>query len=204
MRDLIHALHAHLMSRPGTRSLALLCLAFLGFNLWATDILNANYAASGFPVPYYEAQLSFSPEAIKGWYATLVQDDQLQRYITTQHIDSLFIVSTLLLHGGVLALVARLFKPGSTGRRVMVTAALRSAIAPMADQMENLVSYVMLADPAGFAPALAYVYSSFAALKFVMFVLAYGALTVGVLVAAVQRLRRRVVTAGVRCTSAST
>ena len=198
MRDLIQTLHAHLMSRPGTRTLALLSLTFLGFNLWATDILNVSYAASGFPVPYYEAQLSFSPEALKGWYATLVQDGHLQRYITTQHIDSLFILSTLLLHGGVLALAARLFNPGSTGRRVMVAAALLSAIAPIADQMENLVSYVMLADPAGFAPALAYVYSSFSALKFAMFVFAYGALTLGVLVAAVQWLRRHAATAGGR------
>lgn len=72
----------------------------------------------------------------------------------------------------------------------MVTAALLSAIAPLADQMENLVSYVMLADPTGFAPRLALVYSGFASLKFAMFVFAYLALSIGLLAAVFQRVMR--------------
>jgi hypothetical protein len=189
--DTFRRLHQRLLSRPGTAALAVFTAAALAFNPYATEILNASYAASGFPVPYYEAQLSFSAEALKGWYAQLVAGGTLQAYIQTQHIDSLFILSTLLLHVGALALAARLFPAGTRGRSLMVTAALVSAIAPIADQAENLVSYGMLANPAGFADGLALVYSGFASLKFAMFVFAYLALTVGVLAAAVRFVMRR-------------
>ena len=150
-------------------------------NTWATSVLNASYAASRFPVPYYEAQLSFSPEKIKGWYAYLMQVGTLDRYITTQHIDSLFILSTLFLHVSVLTLISRLFAVGSLGRRILVVCALLSAIAPISDQLENLVSYVMLADPVVFPNFLAYIYSSFSTLKFSMFVFAYAAALLGLL-----------------------
>jgi len=184
-----------LETRPGTGALALFCLAALVFNLWATGVLNASYAASGFPVPYHEAQLSFSAAALKGWYAVLEAQGRLGLYVQTQHIDSLFILSTLMLHTGALALVGRLYAPSGRGRRWMASAALLSAVAPLADQCENLVSYVMLADPTGFDPALALVYSSFAALKFAMFVFAYAALGAGLLIAAVKfagaRIRTR-------------
>lgn len=46
----------------------------------------------------------------------------------------------------------------------------------------NAVSYVMLANPLQFASFWAYIYSSFAALKFAMFTFAYVAAAVGLLV----------------------
>ena len=67
----------------------------------------------------------------------------------------------------------------------MVGAALLSAIAPIADTLENLVSYVMLADPIGFPDSFALLYSSLATIKFAMFIFAYVALAIGVVVAMV-------------------
>ena len=63
----------------------------------------------------------------------------------------------------------------------MVICALISAIAPFSDQLENLVSYIMLANPNSFADSLAYIYSSFAATKFAFFVFAYVAAPLGLI-----------------------
>ncbi len=69
-------------------------------------------------------------------------------------------VTVLVLHVAALLWASRLFAANHRGRRIMVGAALLSAIAPIADTLENLASYVMLADPAGFPDSLALLYSS--------------------------------------------
>lgn len=187
------ALYARLLAHPSAWLLVPFVLVSLAFNLWSSDTLTQSYAASRFPVPYFVAQLSFSAEQLKGWYAALQSMGTFDVYVRTQHIDSLFIVSTLMLHGGVLLLISRLFAAGSRGRKWMVIAALLSAIAPISDQLENLVSYWMLANPVDFAAGWAYVYSSFAATKFAFFVFAYVVAPLGLLVGLVNlglRLRR--------------
>ena len=163
----------------------LVAIAFLSllFNLWATDLLNAAYAASAFPVPYWQAQLSFDHEKIKSWYVFLLSNGTFGRYVHTQNIDFIFIASVLLLHVAALLLISRLLPPKSTGRRLLVWAALLSAIAPAADALENGISYVMLANPTSFEPALALAYSSAAALKFAMFTFAYLAAISGLFAA---------------------
>ncbi|MES2933352.1 MAG: hypothetical protein V4805_07685 [Pseudomonadota bacterium] len=184
-------IHRFFLQAPTTLTLLVLTIVSLIMNLWVTDVLNANYAASKFPVPFFIGQLSFSPEKIKDWYAFMVEHGTLGQYILTQHIDSLFILSTLVLHGVALVLISRLFAAGSKARSVMVACAMLSAIAPIADQVENLVSYVMLADPAGFPDFLAYIYSSLAALKFAMFMFAYLAAPLGLIVGAFMRIKSR-------------
>ena len=72
----------------------------------------------------------------------------------------------------------------------MVICALISAIAPIADQLENLVSYVMLANPRDFADSLAYIYSSFAAIKFAFFVFAYVTAPVGLIAGLISMIIR--------------
>jgi hypothetical protein len=175
------SLYRYLHRSPNAVALAALTVIALVFNLWASSALTARYVASRFPVPYYEAQLSFSADKLKGWYATLQQLGTFDAYLHTQHFDSVFILSVLMLHGAALLLISRLFGAGSQGRKLMVLCALLSAIAPLSDQLENLVSYVMLANPAGFANWLAYLYSSFAATKFAFFVFAYVAAPLGLL-----------------------
>jgi hypothetical protein len=152
--------------------------AFL-FNAWASKTLTASYIASKFPAPYFVAQLSFSTEQLKAWYNTLIELGTFDVYIRTQHLDSLFILSVLMLHGFALVLISRMFATNTKGRKMLVICALISAIAPIADQLENLVSYVMLANPRDFADSLAYIYSSFAAIKFAFFVFAYVTAPVG-------------------------
>ena len=168
-----------LLHRPRTLHLAALSVLALVANLLATGWLNASYAASRFPVPYHEAQLSFSAARLKGWYAQLIDFGTFDVYLRTQYIDHVFILTVLVLHVAALLWVSRLFPAAHRGRRLMVGAALLSAVAPLADTLENLVSYLMLADPQGFPEALAWLYSSLAALKFGAFAFGYTALAVG-------------------------
>ncbi len=179
------ALFTYLLHRPKTLWLAALCTLALVTNTLATNWLNESYALSRFPVPYFQAQLSFNAAQLKGWYAQLIEWGTMGLYLRTQFIDHVFILTVLVLHVVALLWGSRLFPANHRGRRIMVGAALLSAIAPIADTLENLVSYVMLADPAGFPDSLALLYSSLATIKFAMFIFAYVALAIGVVVAMV-------------------
>lgn len=167
-------------------------LLALLFNFWATDLLNASYASSGFPVPYWQAQLSFDANKLKGWYQILIERGTLDRYIQTQHIDFVFIASVLILHIVVLLAISRALPANSGLRRAMIIAAMLSAIAPIADALENGISYIMLANPADFADGLAWAYSSLAAVKFAMFTVAYLAAILGLICAAWLLVTRRI------------
>lgn len=181
----------HWAARPSTAWLVIATLAAFAFNQGATMWLNASYAASKYPVPYYVAQLSFSAQKIKGWYGAMLQTGTLDVYVRTQNIDFVFILSTLLLHFFALVLVSRALREGSRGRTWMVVCAFLSAIAPMADAAENLVSYVMLAQPTSFPDWLAILYSSCSALKFAFFCFAYLCVPVGLAAGVAQRMARR-------------
>ena len=183
-----------LNQQPATRWLAVGTFVAFVFNTIATQILNASYAKSLFPVPYFEAQLSFDAAKLKGWYAYLVDHGTLNAYVQTQNIDFIFIASVLMLHVLALLLISRLFVEGSLLRRWMVVAAMLSALAPLFDALENAVSFVMLANPTGFADGWAMVYSTFAAAKFAMFTFAYLVAAAGVVVGLV--LRGRALVAG--------
>ncbi|MCB1995525.1 MAG: hypothetical protein H6933_05915 [Burkholderiaceae bacterium] len=175
------------LSTPQWAALAVLGLLF---NLWATDVLNAAYAASGFPVPYWEAQLSFDHLKLKAWYQGLLDQGGIGPYLHAQTVDFLFIASVLVLHMAALVLVSRMHPAASRGRSMMVWAALLSALAPLFDALENGVSFFMLADPLSFAPGLAMLYSTLAAAKFAMFTFAYVAVPVGTVWALWSRLSR--------------
>lgn len=178
-------LHHH----PSTAGLGWLSLLALIANLLATRWLQASYALSRFPVPYHEAQLSFSAVRLKQWYAQLIEWGTLDVYLRTQYIDHVFIATVLVLHVAVLLWVSRLFPASHRGRRLLVGAALLSTVAPLADTLENLVSYGMLANPAGFPDALAWGYSGLAAIKFALFTFAYVAVPLGVVTGLLVRFK---------------
>ena len=159
--------------KPKTTILAIVFIVSIAFNGYASKILNESYAESEFPVPYFEAQLSFDAERIKYWYAFLLENETFDIYVQTQHIDFIFILSILLLHASCLLLLGRAFKAQTKGRSILVFCALLSTIAPLADALENGVSYIMLANPSGFPNVLAMIYSSFAVIKFTFFTITY-------------------------------
>jgi hypothetical protein len=166
----------------GVQLTVITLVALIG-NVWATKLLDAAYAASKFPVPYWQAQLSFDHFKLKGWYGFLIKNETLGLYIHTQFIDFIFIASVLVLHMAALLALSRAVPAPSTARRALIWAALLSAIAPLADAVENGISFIMLANPAGFEPLLAIAYSTVAAIKFGMFTFAYLAAAAGVVTA---------------------
>jgi hypothetical protein len=166
-------------ARFSTAQWLIIVISALLFNLWATHVLNTAYAASGFPVPYWQAQLSFDHLKLKGWYATVIEQGSLGLYFHAQYVDFLFILSVLVLHVAALIVVARLHPTGSRLGSIMLWAAFLSALAPIFDALENFVSFIMLAQPLTFEPALALIYSCLAAGKFAMFTFAYLAAPIG-------------------------
>ncbi len=170
---------SQLQARLSTAQWAIIAAGAFLFNMWATYALNAAYAASKFPVPYWQAQLSFDHLKLKAWYATLIEQGNLGLYFQAQYVDFLFILSVLVLHAAALIFVARLHPTGSRSNNIMLWVALLSALAPIFDAFENLISFVMLAQPLSFEPALAIVYSCLAAGKFAMFTFAYLAAAIG-------------------------
>lgn len=174
---------SNFVSKQSALKLIIVVLFAVAFNFAASEWLNASYASSKFPVPYFQAQLSFDHLKLKAWYATLIAEGTLSIYLQTQHIDFVFIVSVLFLHFLSLLLAAKLIPTNSQWHKLTLIAALLSTIAPLADALENLVSYLMLLNPLDFRSDLALIYSSFAAIKFAFFTFAYIAVMVSLVVA---------------------
>jgi hypothetical protein len=174
---------SHLQLKLTGVQLTVIALVALIGNVWATKLLDTAYAESRFPVPYWQAQLSFDHLKLKGWYEFLIKHQTLDLYVHTQLIDFIFIASVLILHAAVLLALSRAMPSHSNARQALIWAALISAIAPLADAVENGISFIMVANPTGFEPLLAIAYSSVAAIKFGMFTFAYLAAAGGVVAA---------------------
>jgi len=112
--------------------------AMAGFQLVKAR-LDASYVASQHPVDYATGQTGFDASLVKGYYAHMDAAGTLPIYVQTQIIDFAFII---FLGGGAIV------------------------FGTLMDCAENLVSFVMLADPQGFPSWLALIYSSFAVTKF--------------------------------------
>jgi hypothetical protein len=167
MEILMQRLTQPIFSLPIWAHAALTAGAFVGFQR-AKAALDASYAASRHPVDYATGQTGFDAEKIKGYYAHMQGEGTLDIYVRTQQIDFGFLV-LLGLTGLLLGtLVARAGRSDSWGRKIGCLAGLSFVLGAMMDASENLVSFVMLADPQGFAAWLALPYSGFAVVKFVL------------------------------------
>ena len=113
---IVAALFTYLLHRPKAPWLAALFTLALVANTLATNWLNESYALSRFPVPYFQAQISFNAAQLKGWYAQLVEWDTMDLYLRTQYIDHLFILTVLVLHVVALLWGSRLFPANHRGR----------------------------------------------------------------------------------------
>ncbi len=133
---------------------------------WIKAKLDASYAASLHPVDYATGQTTFNGETIKTYYAAMSQTGTLDIYVKTQLIDFGFVLAFVCIGLFLCTFIARLSRPDSYGR----TAGLFSGIAIITgaafDAIENGWSFLMLANPTGFADWLAIPYSLFAVLKF--------------------------------------
>ncbi|WP_456789811.1 hypothetical protein [Cellulomonas sp. P5_C5] len=154
-------------------------------------VLDSFYARSAYPVPYYEGQLSFSASKLEGWYGTMQQDGTLGVYWQTQLVDFAFIAATAVFFTALLLCVARAVPSTHPARRIALALVPLGAAAASLDVVENLVSFVMLADPTSISAPVALLYSGVAALKFAGFLGVYAWTVVGLVLAVGVRVRRR-------------
>ena len=158
---------------------------------WVQGKLDASYAASNHPVDYATGQTTFSGEAIKGYYAHMEALGTLDIYRTTQLIDFGFIAAMMLLAFFMSTFVGRFAAAGSWGRKAAVVAGLAGIAGAGFDAIENLISFVMLADAQGFADWLALPYSGAASVKFALITLAMFSLLVAAALTLFQAIKRR-------------
>ncbi|EDY83635.1 hypothetical protein VDG1235_3262 [Verrucomicrobiia bacterium DG1235] len=138
--------------------------------------LDGFYARSKFPVPFYVGQTRFDAVEVKGYYAHMLDQRTLGIYVQTQLVDYVFMAASLvfltILGGAALRTLPRALH----GTRLFGFAKAMVWVMPLApvfDALENLVSFVMLANPTGFADWLALPYSAFAVMKFAVFAIGY-------------------------------
>lgn len=147
-------------------------LASLGLYFLTSYILERSYVLSLFPVPYFEQQTSFDPVKMKEWYAFMIEQGTFGIYIKTQFIDFAFIAAVILAGFTAWTFVANLYPQGSFFEKYGKKLAFALPIAGAFDVFENLVSFVMIANPESFADSIIIPYSSFAVLKFAFWALA--------------------------------
>ena len=112
----------------------------------------------------------------------------LDIYWITQIIDFGFILAMLCMGLFVCTFISRLGRYASWSRFCGLLAGVSIALGAISDTIENLWSFVMLADPQGFSNWLAFPYSGFAVLKFALITLAMGLLIATIILAMVGRL----------------
>lgn len=163
----------------------------IGYFRWIQGVLDRSYAASGHPVDYATGQTTFDGGAIKEYYAEMQANGTLDVYVSTQLIDFGFIFGMICIALFVCTLIARLGREGSFARKAGVLAGLSVIAGALCDAIENGVSFIMLANPAGFADWLALPYSAFASIKFALITLGMLLVLVSLLSSLVGRTIKR-------------
>jgi len=128
-------------------------------------VLNRLYEASGHPVDYATGQTSFSASQIKSWYATMEAGGTLDTYVATQLFDYVFILAVFAVGALGATFLARV-TGSARGRGSSLGAAALIGTGAALDAVENLISFVMLANPQGFPDWIAVPSSAFAVAKF--------------------------------------
>jgi hypothetical protein len=158
---------------------------------WIKGKLDASYAASQHPVDYFTGQTTFNADTIKSYYAEMQAIGTLDIYWTTQVIDFGFLLSMACIGLFVYTLIARLSRCERFGRRVGLIAGLSITLGALCDAIENSWSFIMLANPTGFADWLALPYSGFASVKFALITLGMGLVLISILCSIIGRIAKR-------------
>lgn len=153
--------------------------------------LDALYAASQHPVDYATGQTTFDAARIKGFYAHMQEAGSLDIYVQTQQFDFVFMLAMACFGVMLGSFVARAGRDRSAARSLGFVAAGLAVAGALLDALENAVSFVMLAQPQGFADWLALPYSGFASAKFAAITLAMLCVLLALLAAAAGRVLRR-------------
>lgn len=174
------SLRAHGMAAVGS----LIALAL------SNSILTRLYVASGHPVDYATGQTSFSGPQVKEWYAAMKAGGTLDTYWATQLFDFVFIAAVFAVGAIGATFIARINR-SARGRLIALGSAAAFCVGATFDAVENLLSFVMLAQSATFADWLAIPYSTMAVIKFVCIAIGLVTLVASLLTAALTMVRAR-------------
>ena len=164
--------------------------AFQGTRIY----LDRLYAASGHPVDFATGQLAFDGATTFGYYETMRAAGTFGTYIQTQLFDFAFIASVILFGICLGTLIARMGVPRKATYMMGIGAAFFAFLGGSFDALENLTSFGLKQFENGIPQILAYIYSGFAALKFISLTiamaLALAALIMGVISKGLGMMRR--------------
>ena len=165
--------------------------AFQGTRIY----LDRLYAASGHPVDFATGQLVFDGATIFGYYETMRAAGTFGTYVQTQMFDFAFIASVIIFGICLGTLIARMGAPRKATYVMGIGAAFFAFMGGSFDALENLTSFGLMQFENAIPQVLAYIYSSFAALKFisltVAMALAFAALITGLISGGLGLLRPR-------------
>lgn len=168
---------------------AISAFILLGF---VNTMLDASYAESLFPAPYAVGQTTFDGELLKSYYQFMIDKNTLGIYWRTQFIDFGFIASMFIVGLLIPTLLRRIALPASWGYSILTWAGILIPLGAIFDTVENLNSFILLAQPQTFPNWLALPYSTFAAIKFGCIGLGLIAMLIGLLIALFERGWRRI------------
>ena len=128
-------------------------------------VVEISFYKSNYPVSLFEGQLAFDAAEIKSHYAVLKQQGTFGIFVKTQIIDFAWIIGLMLTLFFTHIAIARAHSADSKWQSLALYLAVFGPLIAASDAVENLFSFVMLANPSGFPDWIAPVYSSFAAIK---------------------------------------
>jgi hypothetical protein len=161
---------------------ALSVVTFVISKVIQTQWLDKSYVESRFPVPFYEGQTTFDASETKAHFQVLLDQGTLDIFWRTQLIDFIYIFSTFVFTVIVMAAIYKMLAFSTSLQKFSWLMLLLMPLNAIMDVLENLVSFVMLAEPTGFADWLIVPYSSFAVAKFAFYLTGYIWIAVAVLI----------------------
>ncbi|MFQ5976768.1 MAG: hypothetical protein ACE5OZ_01400 [Candidatus Heimdallarchaeota archaeon] len=142
-------------------------VGFIFFNLW----LGILFEETGYPVALLTSQMRFNAANLKSDFSVLISEGTLNDYKMIQYLDVGIMVSTAVFFGALTLFSIKGFDKNSDWRKRGYMVALLFPLSGLLDAIENVFLLIMLEDPLGFPDWLAYVYSSLALAKLVVFII---------------------------------
>ena len=151
---------------------AIATLASFGAFQGTRIFLDKLYAASQHPVDFATGQLGFDGAKTLGYYDAMREGGTFGIYVQTKLFDFAFIASVIVFGICFGTLLARMGQARSLTRKLGLAAAGFAVAGGLLDASENLMSFILMQFDTVIPQVLAYIYSSFAALKFISLTLA--------------------------------
>jgi glucan phosphoethanolaminetransferase (alkaline phosphatase superfamily) len=141
------------------------------------------------PVQLIPFQLTFDANTVESYYEGFIHQNTFSQYITTQFIDFIWIFGLLATLFFAHVLIARAQQYSIKWRRIALLMAIIAPLVASSDIFENIVSFIMLANPTDISPFLAILHASFASIKWLWAVLGTSFLLTQVIILVIYKIK---------------